>query len=118
MRGSKNARMGLYGHIKNGNNPFHGPLGWTSCDALVAECIRLGYIVLEPLGNKFRLTPTNKIPLETDFNILDRNTDKITVSIDCPSVTNWRFWTSFLAQCGVETMRKLVDFVSSFKYLK
>lgn len=114
MKGGKNTRMGLFWHVLNGNNPLSCPLGWRACDVLVDECVRLGYIVLEPLKNKFRLTPTHKIPSATDFNILD----KITVDINLSGVTNGRFSTTVETGDGVETMRKLVDFLGFLKYHK
>jgi hypothetical protein len=111
MRGGKNTHMGLFWHIKNGNNPLSRPLGWRACDVLVDECVRLGYLVLEPLKNKLRLNPTYKIPSANDFQIME----KLAVDIYLSGVTNGRFSTSISTRDGVETMRKLVDFLGFLK---
>ena len=111
MRGGKNTHMGLFWHIKNGNQPLSRFLGWRACDVLVDECVRLGYLVCEPLKNKLRLNPTYKIPSPNDFQIIN----KITVDINLSGVTHGQFSTTISTQDGVETMRKLVDFLGFLK---
>jgi len=111
MRGGKNTHMALFWHIKYGNHPLSRQLGWRACDVLVDESVRLGYLVFEPIKNKFKLTPTHKVPSANDFNILD----KITVDINLSGVTSGRFSTTISTKDGVETMRKMVDFLTFLK---